>query len=491
MTLSVTVPRDVHGPGGPRARTWVARALAVAGGLCCCAAYALAPSAPPGVALAVQKPAALRPVTRGLRGPAPTKAAIPSPIFPQSARAAARTAGASEPAPPRPRPPAHAPAPGLVSLGLLVPFIVSLFLALRRGSRPQAPPPCAMAAYGAVPAPRAAPPAGRSACGAGPLPVEGRRSLALRVSPEDEAEQKAELGLLTAEDGAAVVEGGGGAGEETAAERVERAMLYAVAASGAFMFVWVFTLFPGSAYTGFRAHDALIDWAFDRIPLFGIVAPASLITKYNELGHLPALTHAVPGAVWAALAPLQLLPDARARLGPRGHAAAGRVMLSAAAVLMCGYFIIDANGLYSDVHDFAGNGGGLAAAVDGARVLPLPFNTIGVRLIAGYFIASGVATFAFAKRRDYPRHRRWAVRHVGAGLWVALQRPVYAAVRLAQAAALGTAASVTPGAEADAFYYAAYATTFAYMTAAEWLARRPAAGAGLRRTAADAAEPPQ
>ena len=62
-------------------------------------------------------------------------------------------------------------------------------------------------------------------------------------------------------------------------------------------------LFPGSAYTGFEGHDAAIDWLFDQIPLFSIIAPASLITKYNEVGHLPALTHAVPGAIWSILAP--------------------------------------------------------------------------------------------------------------------------------------------------------------------------------------------
>jgi hypothetical protein len=35
-------------------------------------------------------------------------------------------------------------------------------------------------------------------------------------------------------------------------------------------------------------------------------------------------------------------------------------MLVCAALLMMGYFIIDANELYSDVHDFGGHGGGIA-----------------------------------------------------------------------------------------------------------------------------------
>jgi hypothetical protein len=250
-------------------------------------------------------------------------------------------------------------------------------------------------------------------------------------------------------------------------------MLQAVAASGAFMFLWVFVLFPGSAYTGFDGHDTFILWMFDKIPLFGIVAPVSLITKYNELGHVPAFTHAVPGAIWSVLAPLQLFPEARRRLGASGHTAAGRAMLSAAALLMVGYGIIDANDLYSDMHDFEGHGGGVAAYIDGLHVLPAPMNLIGVRMLAGYFIASGAATYAFARKGDYTRHRRWAIRHVGAGLWVSAQRPFYALVRLAQAGILGTQTSITTTAEADAFYYAAYTTTIVYMVAAEWWARRP------------------
>jgi hypothetical protein len=131
--------------------------------------------------------------------------------------------------------------------------------------------------------------------------------------------------------------------------------------SGVFMFLWVFVLFPGSAYTGFAAHDAFIQFLFEKVPLFGIVAPVSLITKYNELGHTPAFTHAVPGAIWSIIAPLQLFPEARARLGRLGHKRSGQMMLLAASLLMAGYAIIDSNDLYSDPHDFAGNGGGPSA----------------------------------------------------------------------------------------------------------------------------------
>ena len=187
---------------------------------------------------------------------------------------------------------------------------------------------------------------------------------------------------------------GGETGGSVGAQ-IERTLLKAVTASGVFMFLWVFVLFPGSAYTGFAEHDKFIEWLFAQdgpiqIPVFRIVAPVSLITKYNELGHLPAFTHAVPGAIWSLLAPLQLLPEARARLGASWHSVAGRTMLTAAAVLMVGYGIIDANDLYSDTHDFQGHGGGLAAWVDSLKLLPLPMNLLGVRFLAAYFVASGL-----------------------------------------------------------------------------------------------------
>ncbi len=118
-------------------------------------------------------------------------------------------------------------------------------------------------------------------------------------------------------DGAAVV--GGRAAVEDRGVSVERGMQQILGASGIFMFLWVFVLFPGSAYTGFQGHDAWIDWLFETFPLFGLIAPVSLITKYNELGHLPAFTHAVPGAVWSILAPLQVpsVPNETPNPGPR------------------------------------------------------------------------------------------------------------------------------------------------------------------------------
>lgn len=51
-----------------------------------------------------------------------------------------------------------------------------------------------------------------------------------------------------------------------------------------------------------QVHTAWELAGFD--PLFG---PESLMLKYNTLGQTTGLLHALPGAMWCALAPLQLI----------------------------------------------------------------------------------------------------------------------------------------------------------------------------------------
>ena len=260
-----------------------------------------------------------------------------------------------------------------------------------------------------------------------------------------------------------------------------------VALSAAFMALWVFGPFPGSAYTGISSHDAWLTGLYERFHFDSIFGPTSLITKYNEVGRVPALAHAVPGAIWCALAPLQLHPRSRDLWGGAAHRAGGRSMLAAASALMAGYAVIDANALFADAHDFHGQVGAVSSAIDGfvaqrassfvadtTRITP--FNVLGVRGIAAWFVFTGAMTGIAARRGEFAEHRRWAVRHVGAGLWVACQRPVYSAIR-AGATALGVSGAVTHDtafgslAFADAFYVASYITTFIYFGAAEWVAR--------------------
>ena len=238
----------------------------------------------------------------------------------------------------------------------------------------------------------------------------------------------------------------------------------ALASSAAFMVAWVL-FFPGSMWTGWATHDAFVDdvWTTFHLSTF---SPSSLVLKYGDLGRSPALLHALPGAVWCALIPMQL----RGFDGD-AHRARGRVALAAAAVMMVGFALIDVSGLEADSYDFGGNGGGIASAADSLGVLPMPFNRGGTRTVAGWFVATGVLAWQTAAAKDAEAHRAWAIRHCGAGLWVALQRPSFAAWRMAQSVVLGGAAASTPAAQAEAFYYAAYIVTFVYFVGAEAVAR--------------------
>jgi hypothetical protein len=149
-------------------------------------------------------------------------------------------------------------------------------------------------------------------------------------------------------------------------------------------------------------------------------------------------------------------------------------MLAAAAALMVGYAFIDANGLPADVHDFHGHSGAIADALDNALDTPTPVNTVGLRLLAGWFVFTGINAGVTARDGDIPRHKVWALRHVAAGLWVAAQRPVYSAMRTAMVTGglLGLVDDAS-GVEslADGFYYASYLTTSLYFVSAEWAAR--------------------
>ena len=298
-----------------------------------------------------------------------------------------------------------------------------------------------------------------------------------------------------------------------------------ISASAVFMAAWVFGPFPGSAYTGIQSHDLWLTGIYEYFRFDEIFGPTSLITKYAEAGRVPALAHAVPGAIWCLLAPLQLHPKSRSIWNGALHRNGGTAMLTAAAFLMAGYAVIDVNNLFADTHDFGGNVGTVSSVIDGfiatktATTLgenwtPTPCNVVGVRGIAVWFIGTGVATGIAAKKKQFNSHRRWAVRHVGAGLWVACQRPVYSAIRAGAAGLGGTGlvghetafgdlyvsrvsqiqahclpivhsalfAHTSPNtrltlfvnnhrAFADAFYVASYVTTLAFFGFAEFVAR--------------------
>uniref|UniRef100_A0A6U1LA12 Uncharacterized protein n=1 Tax=Tetraselmis chuii TaxID=63592 RepID=A0A6U1LA12_9CHLO len=267
-----------------------------------------------------------------------------------------------------------------------------------------------------------------------------------------------------------------GSRQQYALEPVPEDIMTSVYFFASFMVLWCLAPFPGSAFCGLTWHDSFVQSMWAAFHMADFVAPESLMLKYNTLGQAPALLHALPGAVWCACAPLQL---SRKRSGeggrkPGAHSTVGRVMLTSAAVLMVGYVLIDESGLSAEDYDFHGHGGPLSALIDGSpfgQLLPMSFNHFGLKLIAGWFIWSGVKTFWHAKAGQYGAHRAWAVRHVGAGLWVAAQRPMFATARLTQLAVLGPDVAGSISAQSDAFYGCSYVATIAFFVVAEAVAR--------------------
>ena len=260
-----------------------------------------------------------------------------------------------------------------------------------------------------------------------------------------------------------------------------RIIQWGITISSLFMVFWVFSPFPGSAYVGMKWHAHLVHLLTSSSAVGSTIAPDSLFLKYASLGPAAGLLHAVPGAIWCALAPLQLNPAARAWAIRAGlHSPLGRAMLAAAAGTMCGLALFDSRRLFAEDVDFAGHGGAIADVVDGAGLLPMPFNRLIVRATTVWFGVAGVLAWAAARRRDFAAHRRWAIRHAGAGLWVAGQRPIFSLFSVIGAAARGWPPAADPAAQATAFYAATLVATLAYVAAAEWYARQDSDGAASR-----------
>lgn len=251
-------------------------------------------------------------------------------------------------------------------------------------------------------------------------------------------------------------------------------MTYSVllAGSALLMIIWIFLL-PGSVWTGSSfEHDAQVRnlWQADTI------APSSLVLKYNVIGQLAGLTHALPGAVWALLATAQVNPTIRRFAGGTLHKWAGRTMLAAAALLMVGYAFIDGNNLHAESVDFQGHGGGIAAAFDSFNngklggVLP-SLNVCALHFIAIWFIFTGIQTWVSVRagQGNVATHRSWALRHIAAGFWVAGQRLLFIIARFAENALMNADLATSREVMGEAFYYTGYLSVVLYIAFTEWV----------------------
>ena len=184
----------------------------------------------------------------------------------------------------------------------------------------------------------------------------------------------------------------------------------------AMMCMWILG-FPGTWRGGWAWHDALIDkWARNTQKSGHLVTPKTLLTKYK--GHPVAqLCHILPGAVWAGLIPFQLYPGMRKSFR-KAHRAGGYLFAGTAYLMMVGFAYIDVKGLLYIHADFPH-----IPAEHNTTALPVhvPHEPVFRGVAAWFLITISLAVWHAAHRR-FSQHRKWILRHIASGIWVAVQR---------------------------------------------------------------------
>ena len=141
------------------------------------------------------------------------------------------------------------------------------------------------------------------------------------------------------------------------------------------------------------AHRRVRIFHFDSI--FG---PTSLITKYNEVGPRPRAGARGPRGVLVRARAAAAAPALEGG-GWRGAQSGRARYAAAAAVLMAGYAVIDANALFADAHDFRGQVGTVSSAIDGfVAQASSRFVTDAVRITPFNVVACAASRRGFCSR---------------------------------------------------------------------------------------------
>jgi len=187
------------------------------------------------------------------------------------------------------------------------------------------------------------------------------------------------------------------------------------------MVMWIL-VFPATWKLGhFKTHDKLIQTnyveRYERGGRGGVVPP-EIVTKYR--GHSAVqFSHNLPSAFWAIAMPFQLHPGIRSKYR-RVHRIVGYVTVFVSCLMMFGVFLIIKRKLTFE-HSFPD--------------LPLPNkfligdnkwinydSDIGMIGISIWFLYTLFTAVQAARKGNIRKHERFMIRHVGSGIWVALQR---------------------------------------------------------------------
>mmetsp|Transcript_32906 Transcript_32906/g.72189 ORF Transcript_32906/g.72189 Transcript_32906/m.72189 type:complete len:277 (+) Transcript_32906:510-1340(+) len=178
-----------------------------------------------------------------------------------------------------------------------------------------------------------------------------------------------------------------------------------------FMVAWI-VIFPSSWLMGRSDfHDHIVNEAFIKT-YDGTQVPPGTVTKYA--GHsLIQFTHILPGAIWAGAIPFQLHPTMR-QTYRKVHRVSGYAFLTSSILMAIGILVILARDLTFH-NDYPSH----IPPADDAELLQMKTS---ITVLTGWFVYTALAAVVKARSKDFEAHRAFVVRHVGSGIWIALQR---------------------------------------------------------------------
>lgn len=191
-------------------------------------------------------------------------------------------------------------------------------------------------------------------------------------------------------------------------------VLYVGAASFAvFMLVWIFG-FPASWRLG---NTPGWEESVQKRMELGARVPPSLVLKYSGQRAVQ-FTHSLPAGVWSFVLPFQLQPRFR-KAFRKVHRCMGYTFFSSALLMMIGFAIIEYKHLDAPRRDFPSVPLDEATSAIGLGWVPHREMLICVGVVFSLFAALALRAII---RGDFVSHRKWVLRHIGMGIWIAPQR---------------------------------------------------------------------
>mmetsp|Transcript_28961 Transcript_28961/g.39784 ORF Transcript_28961/g.39784 Transcript_28961/m.39784 type:complete len:406 (-) Transcript_28961:19-1236(-) len=185
--------------------------------------------------------------------------------------------------------------------------------------------------------------------------------------------------------------------------------------------VIIIFIFPGSYHFAFpsisSAHKMNLENAYVNSP---VKLPVTILTKYFNHPIVTAI-HVIPAGLWSFIVPFQLIPQLRSK-APFFHRLSGYIMLSTVPFIVIGVGLIFIKKLDFE-YDFPSH---FSEPVSELGLSPFKDSFLFIRMFMGviaiYFVVTALLALKYARAKNFQLHRKWIIRHIAAGIWVALQR---------------------------------------------------------------------